>query len=85
MQLDRQNTHNMQETQYAIYVKQYVKYEKYVILYVKYAKYAIEINMQNMQKKICNFFCKMCKQYAGLDDITLYYCMQFAKYAKKYA
>jgi len=54
MQLDRQNTHNMQETQYAIYVKQYVKYERYVILYVKYAKYAIEINMQNMSNNMWN-------------------------------
>jgi hypothetical protein len=34
--------------------------------------------------KICETICKICKQYAGFDDIALY-CMQYAKYAKKYA
>ena len=47
--------------------------------YEKYAhwQYVRKINMQ-----ICKIKCKICKQYAGFDDIALY-CMQYAKYAKK--
>ncbi len=36
--------------------------------------------MQNMQKNMQKI-CKICKPYAGFDDITLY-CMQYAKYEK---
>ncbi len=35
-------------------------------------------------KQICKQICRICKQYAGFDDVMItLYCRQYAKYAKK--
>ncbi len=35
-------------------------------------EYAIKFNMQNMQKKYAKNIYRICKQYAGFDDIAVY-------------